>query len=99
MCCTVLKSQGSTIDTVFVDTKDIKRYGTSKKHLLYVAFSRASRFIHSIHIDNKLSPAHAFRKHCKTLGIKQLRADVYAKQLAKPGWSEQKHIEYWTARK
>lgn len=48
---TIHKSQGKTIQNVFVDTLDIMRKGSDRRRLLYVAYSRASENLFTIAND------------------------------------------------
>lgn len=97
MACviTVLKSQGRTIEHVFCNTDDIHRFGTSKKHLLYVAYSRTATHLHTV--ERPGLKASAFRGRCKELGIKQLSDSQYAKLIRE--YSEERHVQYWLMRK
>ena len=62
---TIHKSQGKTIDNVFVDTLDIFEKGNDRKRLLYVAYSRASKSLHTI--GNKPDAKFIFRYITKKL--------------------------------
>ena len=50
-CSTIHSSQGRTIPYCFVNTEDIQKCRANKRNLLYVAYSRASKELHSVSVS------------------------------------------------
>ena len=103
-CITLLRSQSRTISRVWVDTRDVHKFGTNRGRLLYTAYSRASEHLSTVRVQ-LAGPNWAlrYRNECKAAGLPYLSTQCYKKRIA--NWEatgrgdrldmELQHINWW----